>query len=109
VLAVKEQLVQSTSTGVVQFNPSRDPIVSVIIVATGAAPDLLGCLRALAVNTKDVPFEVIVVENGVEPSVSDDLAFEVSGVSIVRSGVNRGFAGGCNLGARIARGVYLFC
>ena len=60
---------QSTSTGVVQFNPSRDPIVSVIIVATGAAPDLLGCLRALAVNTKDVPFEVIVVENGVEPSV----------------------------------------
>ncbi len=98
---------QSTSAGVVHFNPSLDPIVSVIIVATGAAPDLLGCLRALAVNTKDVPFEVIVVENGVEPSVSDDLSFGVRGVNIVRSGVNRGFAGGCNLGAHQARGVYL--
>ena len=70
VLAVKEQLVQSTSAAVVQFNPSPDPIVSVIIVATGAAPDLLGCLRALAVNTKDVPFEVIVVENGVDAGAS---------------------------------------
>ena len=98
---------QLTSSGVVQFDPSRDPVVSVIIVATGAAPDLLGCLRALAVNTKDVPFEVIVVENGVDPSVSDNLAFGVSGVKIIRSGVNRGFAGGCNLGARQARGVYL--
>jgi GT2 family glycosyltransferase/glycosyltransferase involved in cell wall biosynthesis len=106
-LAVKEQLVELRSAGVVQFNPPRDPVVSVIIVATGAAPDLLGCLRALAANTKDVPFEVIVVENGVEPSTSDDLAFGVSGVTIVRSGVNRGFAGGSNLGARHARGVYL--
>jgi hypothetical protein len=70
----------------VQFYPSPEPVVSVIIVATGAAPDLLGCLRALAVNTRDVPFEAIVVENGVEPSVSDALAFEVSGVTIVRSG-----------------------
>jgi GT2 family glycosyltransferase/glycosyltransferase involved in cell wall biosynthesis len=104
---VKEQLVQSTSAGVVQFYPSPEPVVSVIIVATGAAPDLLGCLRALAVNTRDVPFEAIVVENGVEPSVSDALAFEVSGVTIVRSGVNRGFAGGCNLGASRAHGVYL--
>jgi GT2 family glycosyltransferase/glycosyltransferase involved in cell wall biosynthesis len=91
----------------VQFNPSPDPTVSVIIVATGAAPDLLGCLRALAANTKDVPFEVIVVENGVEPKASDDLAFGVSGAVIVHSRVNRGFAGGCNLGARHARGEYL--
>jgi len=106
VLALKEHLVQSTAAAIVQFSPSPDPIVSVIIVATGAAPDLLGCLRALAMNTKDVPFEVIVVENGVDASVSDDLAFGVSGIVTVRSGVNRGFAGGCNLGARQARGVY---
>jgi len=33
--------VQSTSAGVVQFYPSPEPVVSVIIVATGAAPDLL--------------------------------------------------------------------
>ena len=98
---------QSTSGGVVEFSPPPDPLVSVIIVATGAAPDLLGCLRALAANTKDVPFEVIVVENGLAPGVSNDLAFGTRGVTIVRSGVNRGFAGGCNLGARKALGTYL--
>ena len=69
---------QSSSGEVVQFNPPRDPMVSVIVVATGAAPYLMGCLRALAANTQDVPFEVIVVENGLEPSTSDHLAFAAS-------------------------------
>ncbi len=98
---------QPSSGAVVQFSPPRDPVVSVIVVATGAAPYLMGCLRALAANTQDVPFEVIVVENGLEPSTSDHLAFAASGVTIVRSGVNRGFAGGCNLGARAAKGAFL--
>jgi len=99
--------VQSLSGGVAHFSTPQDPIVSVIIVTTGEAPYLLGCLRALAANTQDVPFEVIVVANGLEASALDRLSFGATGVNVVRSLVNRGFAGGCNLGVRAARGVYL--
>jgi GT2 family glycosyltransferase/glycosyltransferase involved in cell wall biosynthesis len=92
---------------VVQFDTPEDPIVSVIVVTTGKAADLLDCLKALADNTHEVPFEVIVVENGLAPSASEALAFGASGVRVIKSGVNRGFAGGCNLAARAARGTYL--
>jgi GT2 family glycosyltransferase len=79
--------------------------VTVVIVHLDSRPELMDCLRSLsAVEAGEL--HVVLVENGsprplelaslraAEPRVSD----------IVRSPVNRGFAGGANLGIRLALG-----
>lgn len=81
-------------------------LVSVVIVTYNSGPALLRCLDSLEHDGIDQ--EVIVVNNGDE---GPELAAAESGpsVRIVRPGRNVGFAAGCNLGARHARGdVLLF-
>ncbi|MGZ4380533.1 MAG: glycosyltransferase family 2 protein [Gaiellaceae bacterium] len=70
--------------------------LSVVIVAFGSREALARCLASLA------GMDVVVVDNGGDAVVPD-------GVRLVSPGRNLGFAGGCNLGAREARGdVLLF-
>jgi GT2 family glycosyltransferase len=83
-----------------------DPVVSIVIPVLDRVDLLLGCLDSLAHLSEPCPRETIVVANGTDaerlPRVQarDDIA-------LVRSSVNLGFAGGCNWGARFARGRYL--
>jgi GT2 family glycosyltransferase len=49
---------------------------------------------------------VIVVDNGSTDNSADALATSLPRVNLVRSEWNRGFAGGNNLGAKVARGRY---
>lgn len=70
--------------------------VSAIICAYGDQPYLADAVRAVQ-DSAGVDVEVIVVDNG-SPNV-DGLA-----ATVLRPGYNSGFAGGCNLGARQARG-----
>ena len=54
-----------------------------------------------------VAYELIVVLNAASERVEDALRSHVEGARFVKSAVNLGFAGGCNLGASVARGEYL--
>jgi GT2 family glycosyltransferase/glycosyltransferase involved in cell wall biosynthesis len=84
------------------------PSVSVIIVNLNGRALLSECLDALA--AQDCPqdrVESILVDNG---STDDSVAFvrEVYPyVRVIEAGRNLGFAGGNNLGARVATGDYL--
>ena len=91
----------------VRFPTTVHPSVSVIVVATDDAPFLLECLRSVAINVRTTAYEVIVVLNGTNLDVSSRMARSVDGAHVVVSRVNRGFAGGCNLGAAAATGDYL--
>ncbi len=75
--------------------------VSVIVVAYDSGPGLLPCVASIWADRPD--WEVIVVDNG---GGGDELdAVEAAGrVTLVRPPTNLGFAGGCNLGAKIATG-----
>ncbi|MDL2343604.1 glycosyltransferase family 2 protein [Deinococcus sp. MIMF12] len=53
------------------------------------------------------PLEVVVVDNASSDGSADRIAQDAPEVTLIRSGVNRGFAGGCNLGAQFARSPYL--
>ncbi|MEU3275195.1 glycosyltransferase [Saccharomonospora sp. NPDC006951] len=86
---------------------TTQPLVSVVVVNYRGAEDTITCLRALAEH--DYPrLEVICVDNA---SPGDDVArIRASApgeVTIVESVENLGFAGGCNLGARHAKGTVL--
>ena len=63
------------------------------------------CLRSIAAQAiGGVPFETIVVLNRAQGEVRDLVQGRVAGVKIVDSDVNRGFAGGSNLGREAASG-----
>ncbi len=89
--------------------PSADqPRVSVIVLAWRHEDLLRECLASIvAAGGHSVPYEVVIVLNGASPAVVRLVEHEIVGATIVRSRVNRGFAGGCNLARRHARGEFL--
>src|SRR5688500_16908429 len=85
-------------------NPT-DPRVTAIVLAYGPEPSLRDCVLAI-LGSRKVQADVVLVDNG---CTTDAVAFleACAGVSVIRPGLNTGFAGGCNLGARHATGDYL--
>ena len=66
----------------------------------------LRCLRSLGtVEWPSAALEVVLVDNASTDGLADAVAEELPDVRVVRSPVNRGFAGGCNLGMRDLEGV----
>jgi GT2 family glycosyltransferase len=76
-------------------------VISAIICAFGDQPHLHAAVDALRASRAEV-VEVVVVDNG-----SPDCAGLPADVRVVVPGSNLGFAGGCNRGARQARGDVL--
>jgi len=87
-----------------------DPLVSVVVVNFRGAADTVACLHQLAGELAYPNFEVICVDNASGGDDADALeaaakALPGARITVLRSDVNRGFAGGCNLGASHANGT----
>jgi GT2 family glycosyltransferase/glycosyltransferase involved in cell wall biosynthesis len=86
------------------------PTVSVIVVNYRGADHAITCLRALR-DELDYPaakLELLCVENGSGDGSAARLRTELGPtVTVIESPENLGFAGGCNLGAKHARGEVL--
>lgn len=90
---------------------------SIIIVAYKAPEQLLKCLESLAKNppqSSGYEAEIIIVDNSpaqIQEHVSNDLLYRLLRtylrVQFVWDGINRGFAEGCNEGAKQANGKTL--
>ncbi|HVV13210.1 glycosyltransferase [Amycolatopsis sp.] len=83
------------------------PLVSVIVVNYRGAEDTITCLRALAGELDYPRLEILCVDNA---SGGDDLArikAAVPEAKVIASAENLGFAGGCNLAAKQAKGTVL--
>jgi len=72
---------------------------SVIVVAYDSGPALLPCVASIWADQPD--WEVVVVDNGGGGEEIEAVA-AAGRVTIVRPQQNLGFAGGCNLGAKVA-------
>ena len=75
-----------------------------IVVAYESGPALLPCVASIWADQPD--WEVIVVNNGAG-GVEIDAVAAAGHVTIVKPQQNLGFAGGCNLGAKLATGETL--
>jgi len=95
-----------SETGFPRLRLEAHPLVTVIIPAHGELPMTLRCLHAIARAEAGLPFEVIVVDDASEPSLSDALA-AVSGLRVIRLTEHQGFVGAVNRGAEAARGSAL--
>ena len=82
--------------------------VSIII------PHLIGknildeCIQSIITNTRDIDYEIIVVDNNCEDGSIHYIVEKFSEINNVKSTCNKGYAGGCNLGAQHANGEFLF-
>jgi GT2 family glycosyltransferase len=84
------------------------PVVSIILVNYNGGPVVLDCLASIQAQLRQVPYEVILVDNASGDGSADRIAQQFPDVQLVRSPVNRGFGAGNNVGASLARGQYLF-
>jgi len=81
--------------------------VSVIILSYNVAPLLKSCIESVLKWTKDLEFEIIVVDNqSTDDSVEVIKSFG-NKIKFIQSPENGGFAKGNNLGIKVAQGKYI--
>lgn len=82
-----------------------DPIdVSIIIVNWNTGGLLRDCVASVYAHTRDVSFEVIVVDNHSADSSVELMAADFPAVKLIRNAENLGYAKANNQGFRISRG-----
>ncbi|MCD7864667.1 MAG: glycosyltransferase family 2 protein [Clostridiales bacterium] len=83
--------------------------VSIIIVNYNTPEMVIDCINSIQTQTKEISYEIIVVDNG---SRDDSLVIfkdKLSDIAtVINVGENLGFGKANNLGAKYARGDYLF-
>lgn len=86
----------------------RPGVVSVVLVNYKGAPDTITCLEHLGqVDWPAERLELIVVDNDSGDGSAEAIRAAVPGATVIDSGGNLGFAGGCNLGVAHATGEYV--
>ena len=86
---------------------SDNPEVSIVIPAHNHYAVTRRCLLALAFAPTQVPFEVIVVDDGSTDGTSEALQHDVEGCRSIRHDRALGFNQACHSGADLARGQFL--
>jgi GT2 family glycosyltransferase len=80
--------------------------VSVVVVSWNTRDILRGCLRSIFEQTREVSFEVLVVDNNSHDGSAEMVRAEFPGVKLIANAQNRGFAAACNQGMREASARY---
>jgi len=83
-------------------------IVSIIIVHYKAKKELFECLKSIYRSQTKVSYEIIVVDNDEEKTVSQELSHEFSKVLYIANSTNNGWGGGVNIGLKKAKGEYVY-
>ncbi|MBT4136988.1 MAG: methyltransferase domain-containing protein, partial [Candidatus Latescibacteria bacterium] len=85
------------------------PKVSIVMPLYNKSEFTEKCLNGLEDTRSDVPFEVILVDNGSADHTGDLLDGVVNKTEyrVIRNGENLGFSRGNNVGAQLARGEYV--
>ena len=82
--------------------------ISIIIVNYNTKQLTLNCLRTIYEYTKDINFEIIVVDNASSDGSVEAIKASYPLVKIIEPNKNLGFGRANNLGAKYAQGEYLF-
>ncbi len=90
------------------FRRHREPLVSIIIPHYNLPDMLRQTLERVIENTEEIPFEIIVVDNGSD-NTGEELRkkMEEWGVLCLRNERNEGFARACNRGVKAAKADYI--
>jgi GT2 family glycosyltransferase len=81
--------------------------LSIVIICWNDLKVIQDCLRSIYRETSEIPFEVIVSDNGSTDGSLEYVRENFPSVRIVENGDNIGFARGNNAGIDVARGEYV--
>lgn len=82
--------------------------VSVIIVSYNTCELTISCIQSVISQSKDIEYEIIVVDNNSNDGTIDQLSKSFPQVNIISNKINVGFGVASNQGANVARSKYLF-
>lgn len=82
--------------------------LSIVIVNYKVEKELMACVSSIFKSKPKVLFEIIVVDNGKDSKLEAHLKKDFLQAKYVRSPRNIGFGAGNNLGAKLAKGDFLF-
>jgi GT2 family glycosyltransferase len=82
--------------------------VSVLIVNYNTSKEVMRCIRSVYEQTRDVSFEIIIVDNHSSDRSIDDIPSLFPEVHYIRNTENAGFGSACNKAAEQAKGLFLF-
>src|SRR3989344_286809 len=83
-------------------------MISIIIVNYKVEEEVINCITSILNSKPKVNFEIIVVDNDEKNIIEKDLKDRYPKVRYIETPKNIGFGAGCNLGAKFAKGNYLF-
>jgi GT2 family glycosyltransferase/glycosyltransferase involved in cell wall biosynthesis len=91
----------------IELKTSLQPLVSIIIPVYGQCEYTLRCLLSIADHQPSTLYEVIVVD---DCSADDSLEILewVMGIQLIHNAVNQGFIRSCNIGAKVAKGRFVY-
>lgn len=81
--------------------------ISVIIINYNTFEMSCACIRSIQEKTVGLNYEIILVDNASKECDPDLFKAELSGIKLIKSDKNLGFAGGNNLGIEAAKGEYI--
>jgi hypothetical protein len=81
-------------------------MISIVTVNWNAGNLLRECLESVIANNKGEVSQIIVVDNGSTDGSADDVD-GLTGVKVIRTGDNLGFAAACNIGAAAGDSPYI--
>ncbi|MGZ5321611.1 MAG: glycosyltransferase family 2 protein [Solirubrobacterales bacterium] len=89
---------------------AASPEVSVVLVSYNSAGHIGGCVGSLLADPEAPASEILIVDNASQDesaAIAERIASEHPRVRLLRSPVNRGYAGGVNVALSHARGRYV--
>jgi GT2 family glycosyltransferase len=81
--------------------------ISIILVNWSTEEHLRECIPSIYRWTEEVSYELIVVDNASPSGTVDSLKEQFSGIKLIKSSKNLGFAGANNLGFQNSTGDYV--
>jgi len=95
------------SNSPLQIPAFKKPLVSIIIPAYNQAFYTYSCIQAIVENTKNIAYEIIVMDDNSSQTLAYKLDDYILNVRLYQNKKNIGFINNCNIGARRAKGSYL--
>lgn len=91
-----------------QSEAEDNPVVSIVLVNYRTPAMTLDCLASVEQHCRAVSYEIIVVDNNSGDDSVERLRESPIAMILLPLADNGGFGAGCNAGARVARGRYIY-